>query len=380
MRARLAIVVVTMFAVVLAACGGDDVAADEGRLTVSGLVTLTPPDGGARILDRGQTVEFGDLVRVDEGTATLELATGDLYELRAGSGDVEPTTVLVGAPPRVVSGDILLSDGFPLSVAVADAVVTARGPAQVRSGSPTVASYAGATQIDGVPGVAEVKALRAVRLEAEAVPAPISYDGDDAWDRRYLGEAHAFGERLESLSRGYTAELQTSTGLSTDFYASVLPALEREPGFTDDLLEQGRPAGEVLVGAAIAVSATDGTFRDRWTAIFDFRSQGASWGLVALEQGVSATPLLDSIELAVGASPLSDDPRDTTTTTTTVPPDEPASPTSDPEPPPSSSPPPDTTPPTTGPEPEPEGLLQTVLEPVGALLDELLGVLGLGRE
>lgn len=363
----------------LAACNGDSVASDEARLTVSGIVSLTPPGGDARLIDRGQTVDFGDVIVVDEGTATIELASGDLYEVRAATDGRAASRIQVGSPPRLLAGDVLLSDGFPLAVSTGDVAISARGPTRVRTEPASVASFAGTTQIDGIDGVAEVDGLRQIALSPGSVATPIVYDATDAWDRRYLAEAHAFGERLEALSRGYTADLQQNTGLSAEFYRRVIPALDRETDFTDQLINPNRPAGELLVGAAVAVAGEKGTFRDRWTAIFSFRDQGAAWGLVALEQGVSSAPLVQTIELALVESPLSDDEPVPTTgvpTGTSAPPDtEPDDPA--PEPSTTTTPPPEETTSTTTP-PGPEGLLPTVLSPVSVILDELLEILGVG--
>ncbi|HEX2118418.1 MAG TPA: hypothetical protein VHF91_04485, partial [Acidimicrobiales bacterium] len=37
--------------------------------------------------------------------------------------------------------------------------------------------------------------------------------------------------------------------------------------------------------------------------MFAFRDQGASWGLVALDQGVTRVPLLEAVEEAVSRGP-----------------------------------------------------------------------------
>lgn len=377
---RVVAVCLAMVVALLPACS-DSVDSDEARLTVSGIVTLTPPDGGERTIDRGQTVDFGDVINVVEGTASIELANGDRYELRAGRDGARSTRFEVGEPPRLLAGEVLISDSFPAVALVGDTTITARGPTRIHAEVPSVTSFAGETQIGGVANVTQVQGLRTVVLEADATQRPLQIDIADPWDRRYLEDVYAFGQRLEALSLGYTADLQSNTEATAAFFSSVLPELGRESEFTDDLLTPGRPAGETLVGAAIVLTGQDGTFRERWVSVFAFRDQGASWGLVAADNGVRSAPVADSIEVAVGASPLSGDPPVSTTTTTA--PDEPDVPVDTPEStvPPTTAPPttiPPTSPPTT--EPEPDGVLGGVLTPVGDLLDGILEALGLGDD
>lgn len=364
---RLRGVVVVFVAVVsLVACGGDgDPAEDEARLRVSGSATVEFADGGTETVDGESTLSFGDVVTLDDGTATLELAGGQTYELRA---EPTPTTLEVGAPPTLTAGDVLVTEGFPAQVRHASTTVSALGAMKVDAAVPEVVSYIGRARIDGAGSLDEVLGLRQVVLTSSATPEALEYDGADPWDRRFLADAIAFGTRLEALARGYTADLGARTP-SVNFYEAVLPALADEREFGADLLDD-RDAGETIVGAAIVVQGREGTFRDRWEAVFAFRDQGAAWGLVALDQGVSSAPLLDTVELAVGA------PRPTTTTTSPPP----TSPTTRPpgstttEPP---QGPPTTAPPEDPPSPPTTGLLDPVLDPVGAILDELLGVIGL---
>lgn len=350
----------------LAGCGGDDgPGIDEARLEVDGTVTVDFANGSSQTVTAGRTLAFGDVVSVEEGTATLELAGGQTYELRAVP---TATTLEVGSPPTLTSGEVLVVEGFPAQVRHGSTTVSALGAAKLDAAVPEVVSYAGRARIDGAGSLDEVLGLRQVVLTSSATPEPLAYDGSDPWDRRHLADAIAFGERLEALARGYTADLGTRTP-SASFFEAVLPALAEEREFSDDLLGD-RSAGETIVGAAIAIQGQEGTFRERWASVFEFRDQGAAWGLVARDQGVSSAPLLDTVELAVG-SPRPDPTTSTTTrpTSTTAPPD-----TTTPETPPG---PTTTEPPPPPPSPPTTGLLDPVLDPVTQILDDLLGVIGL---
>ena len=353
--------------------GGEGPDAEEARLEVDGRATVTGPDGTTDEVTDSAIVAFGDTVSVVEGTASLELAGGSRYELRSGGPDGEGagSEVLVGGPPTLLAGDVLVAGGFPASITYDTATVSAQGALKVEAGVPLAAAYAGRTRINGAGDLDQLLGLRQVVLTPSATPEPFIYDPSDDWDRRFLGEAIAFGKRLEALARGYTADLQPGGGRSVSFFESVLPSLDDEREFSADLLDADRPVGETLVGAAIVVEGRMGTFRERWDEVFAFRDAGAEWGLVALDQGVSSAPVLDTIELAIDGSPLSGDPRPSTTTTTRGSvderPDDPDETTTT-----------VTTTTTTTTTTTPPGILEPVVDPVDELLDEVLDTLGLG--
>lgn len=357
---------------------------NQARLDVAGSATVMRSDGTSEVVTAGATLDFGDIVVADEGTAVVEFAAGHRYELRDGTvGSADPSRLVVEMPPTLEAGDALVLDGFPSGLRVGGTTLSAVGAtrARVDAGGAVAAVYVAQAGLAGDTPVDAVPALRQIGLGAAGAIVPLAYDGADPWDRRFLGESIAFGNRLEALARGYTNDLQPSSqSTSASFFESVLPALDDEREFGADLLDADRPAGETLVGAAIAVQGRRGPFRERWEQIFTFRAQGAAWGLVAHDQGVSSAPVLETLELAIVESPLSADPRPTTTTTapppTTAPPA--PSPTTT-TPPPTTAPP---QPPPTTPPPEDDGLLgpvlDPVLDPVTGILGDVLGVLGLG--
>ena len=347
---------------------------DQARLEVDGAATVTTADGSTReVVEGDEVLAFGEQVAMASGTGVLELADGSTYELRAREDTA--TVLAVGAPPRVLAGELLVLEGFPAQVSVDTATLTAQGALRVDADDLVASAYAGRSRVTGVGDVAELVGLRRLVLVAGASPEPITYDGTDEWDRRFLGEAVAFGERLEALARGYTSDLPPGHGRSMSFFRSVLPALEEARELGEDLLDPARPPGETLVGAAITVQGRRGTARQRWQEVFSFRDAGAPWGLVALDQGVSSAPVLDAIELAIGASdgatatstttepavPTTIDPGDGSTATTTTP-----------------STVTTTTTTTAPPPPAPAGgILDPVVGPASDVLVELLEVLGL---
>ena len=368
-RRALAVAAAVLLTLTGASCGGDDgPGVDEARLDVDGRATVTGAEGAAEQVTGSETLAFGDTVRVEEGSATLELAAGQRYELRAGDPGTE---LVVGAPPTLLAGDVLVADGFPASIAHDTTTLVAQGALKVTAGVPQATAYAGRTRISGAGDLGELLGLRAVVLTPSAVPEPLVYDPADPWDRRFLGEAVAFGERLEAFARGFTGDLPAGGGRSASFFQAVLPALADEREFGADLLD-ARPPGETLVGAAIAVQGRDGPFRERWAQVFAFRDAGAAWGLVALDQGVSAPPVLETIELAVaGPPPPAPDP----TTTSTSRPDGPTTTRPDGT---TTTVTTTTTTTTSTIPPEEPGVLEPVLQPVETILTDVLEALGLG--
>lgn len=361
--------VVALLAVVAVSWAGDDgPGGDEARLVVDGSVTVTSADGGTEVITDSTTLSFGDVFVVDDGTATLELAAGQTYAFRSGEVDAE---VLVGAPPTLRSGDGLVTGGFPAAIVHDTTTVSAQGPLKLSADIPQAASYAGGARISGAGGLDRVDGVRQVVLTPSATPVPFEYDPSDAWDRRHLGAAIAFGERLEALARGYTNDLPPGPRPAS-FFEAVLSPLAAEREFGADLVDD-RPPGETLVGAAIAIQGRNGTFRERWTSIFEFRDQGAVWGLVALDQGVSSAPVLDSIELAI-TGPTEPAPGDGTTSTSTST----TTGTSTSAPPPTD---PTTTapPPTDPPPPEEDDPFAPVITPIEEIVNDVLDVTGLGE-
>src|SRR5204863_2152832 len=131
-------------------------------------------------------------------------------------------------------------------------------------------------------------------------PTPLDYRADNPWDHRYLGDAIDLGDELQARSQGFTAQLGPDEGHTAGFYRQLLPALEREPSFTQAMLQPDMSPGDTLVGAAITVEGKNGSFLDRWRSVFGFHAQGARWGLVALDQHVTRGPLLSEVDDALG--------------------------------------------------------------------------------
>jgi hypothetical protein len=375
----------------------------EGRLDPDGRILLTR-DAKPSTVSRSRSLAKGDTIEVAEGTAKVTLPGGDVLDLR-------PRSVLVlDRGPDLRSGTMLVTaEGAPRTVRAAGSQIEASGAVRLDvTLALRVAVYGGYAVVRTGPRTFDIAALREASVPVVGVlqARPLAIARDDAWDQRFFGDAARKEPDLESRARGFTGQVSASDARSLAYYRDLLPALRAEQAFQQNAVERlGRPpaagpnerlrAGEVLLGSAIALLGKRGTFADRLERGGTFRSEGASWAVVALDQQVpSIDELLKLVDGAVNVAPLelaapgspsppiavveppparatttTAPPRRTTTTTTTRPVR--ATPTTtSPTPPPPQAPP-----------PAPSGtivlpvdpLLDALTDPVIDLLNSLLG-------
>ncbi|MGI9022287.1 MAG: hypothetical protein ACR2HV_03425 [Acidimicrobiales bacterium] len=309
MRARLASSVV-MIAVLAAACSGGGGGA-SARLTVDGTASVTTGGGSPRSVDGSRTLRAGDRVKVDSGTAVIRLADGRQLELRNG------TEVELGAPdqaganprPSLLSGELLVTGDVAVTAGDTDVAVSGGSARLSRGAAVSVASYTAGVTVASTGRSLQVPALRQVSVPAAGLlpgrPSPLIYKGGDPWDQRFLGDAIDLGTQLVARSRGFTAQLGPNEGRTPGFFRLIIPALENEPQFDEAAIDPERSPGETLVGLAVTVQGTRQSFADRLRDVFAFHDEGAAWGLVALDQGVSRAPLLAGVDEAISRGPLS---------------------------------------------------------------------------
>ena len=294
----------------IAACSDDEPKEGEADLSLSGVAQIERQDGDEVTLEGDDTLRVGDQIVLQEGTGKLRLPDGTVLELRAGRGDAQDTALVMGPKPVLEAGDLLvITEGdVELDVAGTDIVVSEGAARLGRGVGLTAASYTAGVRLDSAEQVRDVPALRQMQVatlgQPPAQPSPLVYSPSDPWDRRFLGDAIDLGSRLGALSNGFSQSLRDGQGGTAAFFRSVLPGLAGEPELVDGLVDPDRPAGETLIGAAIADLGERGTFAERWSSVFAFRDAGAEWGLVALDQGVAGGPLIEVIEGAIATAPL----------------------------------------------------------------------------
>lgn len=369
---------------VVVAADDDGLPAAGARVTVDGRATVVHVDGSTDVLSTGDVVRAGEEVRADAGTFALDLADGGTLEGRAGFDDASDTRVVVGERPELIAGELLLLDAEGLDVDAAGTVVALAGEdaaARVDRGfAVRAASYRGGLEVDSAGQNRAVSALRQIGIASLGRPPgsaePLRVDEVDPWDRRFLGAAIDLGRRLAAVSASFTRNAPPDASQSAALYETVLPVLAGEPSFDSKLASlPTAPAGEVFVGAVLTTLGDDGSFGDRWDEVFAFRSDGAAWGLVALDQGLEDGAVLDAVDDALGRSTTTPevavgpppsvaptvpgggvDGDDPASSDTTLPPDDDQDPTAPPPLTPTTPPPPTVPPPTLPPLPLPPPL------------------------
>ena len=320
-RLAIAATVIVLVAGVAAAFTNDDAGIPAGgaRLTTTGTVKVSHADGSTTVVRHESPLRTGDVVEALEGTLTVKMSDGTVLEGRVGRANAAATKVKVSSPIELLDGELLVASGT-------GPVVEASGNSvHLSSGQPTAGRvsrglalgtgiYEGSATVDSAGQQRTVPALRALEVSVvgrpPAQPSPLAVDGADPWDLRYLGPAIELSRRLDSLSRSFTGTLGPTQGRTPGFYELLVPTLRRQTGFSSTLFGSrvDEKPGETLIGAAIASLGTRGSFTERWNEVFDFRGDpahgGAAWGLVALDQGVNADPLISVVESALQSTPL----------------------------------------------------------------------------
>lgn len=289
----------------------------EGRLDPSGQVVLTRDDKSTTVAG-SRSLESGDTVEVVEGSAKITLPGGDTLELR-------PRSVLaVNDGPDLRSGNLLVTtQAAPRLVRAAGSQVDASGTIRIDlTLALRVAAYGGKAVIRSGGRPLDVPALREASVPVVGVtrgPVPLTIDRNDPWDQRILGDTATKEPDLESRARGFDGLVAPADARSVAYYRNLLPGLGQEQAFRQAdvdrlggaLVETAEPAarrfraGDVLLGTAVAIQGKRGSFAERLAGAADFRTAGATWALVALDQQVpSVDGLLRLVDSAVNVAPL----------------------------------------------------------------------------
>ncbi len=276
----------------------------EARLDASGIVEVSVNGAAFERAASNRVLGRNDRVRVVEGGAVLELPAAATVELRKG------TTVMVGTGTDGVllleEGDLLAESGKDtLKIDGGTATVTVAGAAKLRRAASFAAGvYKGNILLDSqkdeqsltIPVYRQAVAAGTGLLPAD--PEPLQLRASDAWDVRMLPEVLDVSQQLEVMGRGFEERLPDEVPQGPELFRTLVPALGDAP-ITPELLA-GRAPAENLIGLVL-VSLDEGDFRTRVSHVFGFRSEGASWGLVAADRGLNPNPVLGNLESALGA-------------------------------------------------------------------------------
>jgi hypothetical protein len=295
-----------------------------GRLTADGQVQVTAGHAAPHAGHTGDVLKVGDRVVVTTGRAGVRLMSGGDVQLRSGA------ELTIDKVPYLTGGAILIQpSGHSIEIAAqAATLVILSGVAQLSISSPapnvptslTAKVYLGTAQLDiaGNPP-APIAAPRQIvlttetRLPVQAVP--LHYQDSDTWDHQYLAEAIGISTQLGAVATGFNAQVPVSQGTTAAFYEALLPTLNAQPDFdiAFQALQQVPTAGsaglakpgDYLIASVIALRGSRGTFENRLSDELAFSAQGAPWGFVAYDQGVTdLSGVLNDVLAAVSRATL----------------------------------------------------------------------------
>ena len=298
-----AIITVMVAGLVVAAVDNMDrnkVRAGTARLAPSGLVEVSVAGSPFVRASHGRTLRAKDQVRVVDGSAVLDLPDNSKVEMRSGSA----LTVNGAAEPELSldQGDLLVEAGRGDTITVdgGTALVAVAGSAKLRRGVSVAAGvYEGTARLQRNDQGLTVPQYRQAAVVGTGIlpqaPEPLSLSPSDEWDRRMLGPVMALDEQLTLFAHSFEAAAPAAPG--PGFYQQLSPDVASLP-ITPQLLGT-RPPGENIIGLCM-VALDKGDFLDRFQRIFGFRAQGATWGLVAADQAINPTGVLNDLESALG--------------------------------------------------------------------------------
>lgn len=376
-RRGIVIAVVTLVALVVAGLwfGRSRSAGPTMALEVSsGTATVTGGASPVTVTGRAK-LGLGDrVVLTAGGLATLYLRPGVTFQMEGGE-------VLITAPDRLqlVRGNALAQlTGHGVIEASGLSVSSGDGVFRVDGGpSPRVGVYSGSATMRAPGATLQLTAYEQAVDEMGTLPrsaSPLQILGtDDVWDQQYLQSAIDLNNRLVNFSSGLDAQLGNASGLA--FFRIVIPS-ETDVSYVVPYLDKSR--SDVLIGWVIASDAAAREHADlgqTFTAVMSLWEAGESWGLLAMQLGVTADQVFAGLLNAV---------REVGISVTSPVPDIPVLPgaRSAPlvEPIPAKSPPTQALPPVSAslsppPSPSPTSLLSGIVNPVTALLNEVTNLL-----
>jgi hypothetical protein len=302
--APLSSAIITVLVAGLVVAGIDTVDRDKvepgtARLEPSGVVEISLAGAPFVRASHGRTLRANDKVQVLDGRAVLELPDRSKVELRSGSvltvnGAVQPEISLN-------DGDLLVESGRGDTVVIdgGTALIEVAGSSKLRRGVSLAAGvYDGTARVSRNDDGLTIPQYRQAAVVGTGIlpPAaePLTLAAADEWDRRMAGSVMALDEQLRLIAQAFEAEAPPDAG--PDAFKAWMPKAASLP-ITPELLA-GRAVGENLIGLTL-VALDKGDFNSRVASIFGFRSEGASWGLVAADRAINPNPVLQDLEFAL---------------------------------------------------------------------------------
>lgn len=285
-------------ALVLSGCTGGDALGSGDAATVAegSAAEFKVAEGQWSPADAGTTIPDGAQVRAAEDEVELTFRNGTVRLTEDAAATVSDNRV------ALERGEALVASSGGLSVALDDTTVAGAGRFRVASGlAAEVGVYEGSVAVRRPVQQRSVGALRELDLTAfrlAASPRPLGYQEDDAWDRELLGDAIAFDGEAARLLRGLDVELGTRP-LPTGFYRrftqrDVVPVLARAAQVSRR--DAFGPPSDAVLTLSIAQAAAEREVRPVVRQVARLRTDGARWGLIALELGAASDEVVAAID------------------------------------------------------------------------------------
>lgn len=291
--------VLLTLALLAAGCtsGGGALEAGEAATLTAGPADVSIDSGEWATRESGDTIPAGARVRAS--------AVEVVMDLRGGTSRLAPGSMAVVGEDdiEILAGELLVETAGAISARWADTEVVADGVARLTGGlSARIAVYRGVATVQRPAQQRELAALRELDLSAfrlAGVSDPLRYSEADVWDQELVGDAIAFDGEAARVARGLDVEFG-SAPRRPRFYRefagrSLIPVLESAATKT-----RGRrfgPPSDVLLTVFIARAAdASDALTQTVRTIAGLRSDGARWGLIAMEFDVGFTQLAAQID------------------------------------------------------------------------------------
>ena len=282
---------------------------DIGSLVVtavSGAARVLAADADWAPLASGRRLAPGDVVEVGAG-GEIEVARGADSSVAVRPARDVNAEITVGSVSEldVAAGEVLVTSAPAAPIGLTSEGVSARGDGVYRFDralSIRIGVYEGSAVVATPSGELRVPEYRQSVIAGRVLPRspePLRVRTGDAWDARFLSEVIDLDRRLSAQRRGYQAEF--GRRMRTLNPLREIAGDDRRLRFLRSELGD-RTSGDLMIALVIGLLVEDETGSNLsmiLSRIFGLFDAGASWGLIAVDEGIESRALTDGIVRAI---------------------------------------------------------------------------------